>query len=73
LLRQSQGDSTAALTALQQAEAVSPGDPEIPFARATILVRLGRLDEARLAANKSLEMDPGFDRAKKLLEMISAR
>ena len=44
--------------ALVRAESADPSDPSVPYARATVLARLGKLDEARSAARRALELDP---------------
>ena len=54
LARNAQGQSDAALEALLRAETVAPDDPQIPYARATVLARLGRKPEARAAAQRAL-------------------
>ncbi len=71
LARNSQGHPDAALDALLRAESLSPNDPQIPYARATILVRLQRLPEARLAAARAVEINPGYADAKRLLDDLS--
>ena len=58
LARSSQGDDSGALAALVRAESADPSDPSVPYARATVLARLGKLDEARSAARRALELDP---------------
>lgn len=70
LTRNALGQTEAALEALLRAEALAPNDPQIPFARATILARLGRIAEARAAAERAVEMNPGYTEAQKLLEEI---
>jgi len=57
LARSGLGDDTGALAALVRAESTDPTDPRAPYARATVLVRLGKLDEARSAARRALELD----------------
>jgi predicted Zn-dependent protease len=52
------GDDDAALALLNHAEALDPGDPEIPFLRAEIHSRNDRLDEAIAAYRKTLRLDP---------------
>jgi tetratricopeptide (TPR) repeat protein len=60
-----------ALTALERAEAVEAGNPEFPYARATVLARLGMMHEAREASRRALDIDPGFTPASQLLRGIS--
>ena len=57
LARSGQGDNPGALEALMRAESADPSDPRAPYARATVLVRMGKLDEARSAARRALELD----------------
>ncbi len=71
LARNSLGQSEAALDALSHAETAAPADPEIPYARATILLRLSRVAEAKRAATHALELDPNYSDAKKLIEDTS--
>ena len=71
LIYQSLGRGDKALDALQHAENLTPADPEIPSARAAILVRLGRLGDARLAANKAIGIDHNCASAQKILEFIA--
>ncbi|MBI2926189.1 MAG: tetratricopeptide repeat protein [Verrucomicrobia bacterium] len=61
-----------ALEALVRAESVDATSAQIPYARATILVRLGRLDEARVAARRALELEPSFADAAALLRALAA-
>lgn len=68
LARAAQNDSANALEALGRAESLSPDDPGIPYARATILAQLGRISEARAAANRALEIQPGFVPAREWLQ-----
>jgi tetratricopeptide (TPR) repeat protein len=70
LARNTVGQTDPALAALIQAEAVAPGDPEIPYARATILLQQGRREEARDALQRSLSARPGFAPATGLLEQL---
>ena len=57
LARSGQGDDSGALAALVRSESADPSDYRAPYARATVLVRLGRLDEARSAARHALDLD----------------
>jgi len=57
LARSGQGDDPGALQALVRAESADPSDPRAPYARATVLVRMGKLDEVRSAARRALELD----------------
>lgn len=71
LARHATGHSTEAVEALLRSEAVSPGDPRIPYARATILLQLGRVEDARSAARRTLEIDRGFTPARQLLDELA--
>ena len=65
------GQVDAALKALVRAEQIAPDDPLIPYARATILVRAGRITEARIAVQHALTLRPDFDDAAQLLQILS--
>jgi tetratricopeptide (TPR) repeat protein len=71
LARNTAGDIAGALQALQAAEAADPRDAQIPYARATILARLGRNEAARAAANRALELNSDFAPAAALLQTLS--
>ena len=72
LARSAAGDPQTALEALIRAESAAPGDAAIPYARATILARLNRIDEARQAARRALELQPGQRDAEELLRSLRA-
>jgi len=63
-------DLTGALEALVRAESIDPTDPSIPYARATVLVRLNRVPDARAAAARALELRPDYPEALKLLQTL---
>jgi tetratricopeptide (TPR) repeat protein len=65
------GRTSNAIQSLLRAESVSPNDPRIPYARATILARSGRVLEARSAAKRALEIQPGFAEARSFLDALS--
>ncbi len=67
LAHSAQNNFEPALSALLRAESLDARSPQIPYARATILARLGRTDEARRAAQRALELQPGFPGAAELL------
>ena len=60
-----------ALEALVRAESVNAASAQIPYARATILARLGRVDEARAAARRAFEIQPAFPEAAARLQMLA--
>ena len=70
LARNAAGDSAGALQALDAAAAADPRDAQIPYARATILARLGRMEEARAAAKAALGLNPRFTEASDLLQSL---
>jgi Flp pilus assembly protein TadD len=59
-----------AVEALVRAETLQPENPRVPYARATALARLGKHEEARNAARRALEIQPGFSEALQLLQML---
>jgi tetratricopeptide (TPR) repeat protein len=65
------GEPERALESLVRAESIDSTSPEIPYARATILARLGRTDAARVAARRALELQPGNPAATALLQSLS--
>ena len=73
LARSTRGDETGALAALVRAESGDPADPRAPYARATVLARMGKTAEARLAARRALELDPNFSAATALLQQLEIR
>ena len=70
LAHSAQNNIEPALAALLRAESLDARSPQIPYARATILARLGRTDEARRAAQRALELQPGFPGAAELLRAL---
>jgi predicted Zn-dependent protease len=60
-----------AIAALLQAESADPADAAMPYARATILIRLGRQDEAIAATKRALQLRPDFPEAFQLLQSLS--
>ncbi|MBX3743773.1 MAG: tetratricopeptide repeat protein [Verrucomicrobiae bacterium] len=60
------GRAEAALGALAEAERLRPEDARIPYARATVLVQLGRMGEAREAVERVLRLEPGNGPAREL-------
>jgi tetratricopeptide (TPR) repeat protein len=59
-----------ALESLLRAESLESASAIIPYARATILARLGRVEEARAAAHRALELDRNFTDAQQLLRQL---
>jgi tetratricopeptide (TPR) repeat protein len=64
------GRSTDALHALDRAGGADPLSPEAPYARATILARLGKREAARGAAAEALTRQPGYRPALELLTSL---
>lgn len=71
LARNALGQPELALESLFRAEALAPTDARIPYARATILARLGRTREAAAAAGRALAIQPDYPEAKQLLRDLS--
>jgi tetratricopeptide (TPR) repeat protein len=65
------GQTESALQNLVRAESLDTSSPQIPYARATILARVGRVDEARTAAHRALEIDPTYSEAAGFLKWLS--
>ena len=70
LARNQQSDFEGAVDALIRGESAAPDDPDIPYARATILLRLGRHFEARQAAGRALTIRSDYEPARQLLEAL---
>jgi tetratricopeptide (TPR) repeat protein len=66
LAKNGQGDIPGALEALQRGELANPRDPGIPYARATILARQNRRQEAIAALDRALSITPGYGEALQL-------
>jgi tetratricopeptide (TPR) repeat protein len=64
------GQIDDSLAALDRAAVLAPNDPQIPYARANILFRSKRYDEARISAQKTLVLDPDFQPAHDLLQRL---
>jgi predicted RNA polymerase sigma factor len=56
--------------ALLRAESFDARSAQIPYARATVLARLGRLEEARQAAQRALQLQPSNVPAQDLLRAL---
>jgi tetratricopeptide (TPR) repeat protein len=70
LARNALGQTEPALQALARGEAADPRDPRAPYARATILAQAGRTAESRRAAQRALEIAPGYGEARALLQQL---
>ena len=70
LARNGMNQPEAAIAALLKAENVEQNDPDIPYARATILLRLRRIPEAVEAAQRALEIQPNYNPARALLQEL---
>ena len=64
------GKTEAAIESLLRAESLAADDARIPYARATILAQSNRPREAAAAARRALEIDPRFDQARQLLDLL---
>lgn len=71
LARSAAGQPQAAIEALLHAESADATDPRAPYARATILARQGKLEEARSAAQRALANQPDYAPARELLRRLS--
>ena len=67
LAQNGKGQKEEALKSLIRAESANPFDPEIPYARSTILLNLGRMEEARRVVERALQIQPGYSPALNLL------
>jgi len=67
------GNTDSALESLSHAESFDANSAQIPYARATILARLGRIEEARTAARRALEIQPGYREAEGFLQSLGRR
>lgn len=65
------GDTQGAVDALVRGESAVPNDPDIPYARATILYQSGRHFEAEQAASRTLTIEPNYGPARQLLNAIA--
>jgi len=71
LARNGKGDTAGAIEALTRGEAANPRDSALPYARATILLNLGRKEEALAAAQAALLVQPDLAQARHLVQMLS--
>jgi tetratricopeptide (TPR) repeat protein len=65
-----EGQISQALDALLRAESLT-SEPRVPYARATILARSGRIAEAKAAAGRALQLQPDFQPARELLDALA--
>lgn len=65
-----QNQPELAVDTLLRAESLDPRSAQIPYARATILARLGRTEEARAAVRRALELQPSLREAAELLQAL---
>jgi tetratricopeptide (TPR) repeat protein len=70
LARNSGRDPQGAVAAMERAEAIDGGDPDIPYARATILLQQRKIPEAAAAAQKALQIRPDYRPAMNLLQSL---
>jgi Flp pilus assembly protein TadD len=68
-----EGADEAALAELAKAATLDRHDPRIPLEQGKVLVRLGRLDEARGRLQQSLALDPRQEEARRLLAAMPPR
>jgi predicted CXXCH cytochrome family protein len=70
LAKNALGKTDESIAALREGEAAAPGDPRIPYARATIHARLGQRAEAREAAQRALAIQPENPEARQLMQAL---
>jgi predicted CXXCH cytochrome family protein len=70
LLYDKLGRPDDAVNTIARAEAIDSSDPEMPYARATILLKLGRTADARAAARRALQINPNYEPAQQLLQTL---
>lgn len=68
-----QGRDAEALPLLEQAARMAPGSAPAHLNLAVEYARLGRIDEARAAAERALKIDPGYGRAREFLKVLGSR
>jgi tetratricopeptide (TPR) repeat protein len=73
LARVAKNQPGEAVEALSRGEQADPSDPAIPYAKATVLARLGRTEEAARAARRALELRPNYTEARELLRALGQR
>jgi tetratricopeptide (TPR) repeat protein len=70
LAQSSAGQPEAAIESLLRGETAEPLDARIPYARATVLARIGKNREAAVAARRALEIEPSYSDARQLLQQL---
>jgi tetratricopeptide (TPR) repeat protein len=65
------GEPEPALNAFQHAEAADPADPDIPYARAMLLLQLNRRPDAIAALQRTLQLRPNDAAAVQLLRGLT--
>jgi len=71
LARNSMNQPQEAVAALLKGADADPKDADIPYARATILARMGRRDDALAAAALAVQLRPDFPEAIRLIQSLS--
>lgn len=64
------GRADEAVNTLLRAESIEPTNPEFPYARATILLKVRRPADARAAAQRALQLNPNYAPARELLQSV---
>lgn len=73
LVAQKQGDPAAALAYYDRVLALEPDDPEVLLDRGSVLLQVGRVDEARQAFARVIELEPDNGRAQLFAGMAAYR
>ncbi|MCE9519658.1 MAG: tetratricopeptide repeat protein [Verrucomicrobia bacterium] len=73
LARNAKGNASGAIEALTRGEMANPRDAALPYARATILLKLGNKEEALAAAQAALRVQPDMMQARQLIQMLTGR
>ena len=66
------GEHKKALESITKAEELDSLSPDHPYVRAIVLKNLGRIDEARRAVERSLEVDPKYEPATRFLDVLNS-
>src|SRR5439155_22830964 len=64
------GQHDAPIESLLRGESEEPHEARVPYARATVIARLGQRDAAAAAARRALEIDPAHADARRLLRLL---